>query len=411
VAITSLRDMRAKIERTGMSVMNVPQLRPIVIHDEKRLEARSYSSRWLAGGLRSPRKRKALFGTFAALLILALVAVFGVMRHGQAATHESSRRIAFYRLQEGRFQIFTMNADGTDQQQITADVANHTQFSWSPDGQEIVFVSDIDGHDQIYLIDANGTNLHRLTNDDTQDHVPSWSPDGKEIAFLSLRGTSDSSIVVVNPDGSNLRRITDSSKTGAAFLPIVWSPDGRSIAFANGPPEPSNINLVTLSDATTRQLTHLSGFNTQPVWSPTSDEIVFIRYAVIDGTNESQLYLMHADGSRLQPITSGEFQDGSPAWSPDGSQIAFVRESNQNFSLVLMNADGSHLQTLTSAPAGRLIEYPSWSSDGKSLQFATIETAASGTTTLRTIGADGKNLRTLATDAAPGSWPELVPAD
>jgi Tol biopolymer transport system component len=132
-----------------------------------------------------------------------------------------------------------MNADGTNRVRLTtmrgsAISGGAISPSWSPDGRKIAFsaVSDSSTRD-LYVIDVDGTHLAALTNDWVQDLDPAWSPDGSRIAFVGLvdygLGDFESSLYLVNPDGTNL-------KWFGTFNPKepAWTPDGRYIAFLKG---------------------------------------------------------------------------------------------------------------------------------------------------------------------------------
>jgi len=72
-----------------------------------------------------------------------------------------------------------MNADGSDQTNISQNAATDTAPAWSPDGTHILFVSDRDGNKEIYKMDASGANQTRLTNNPARDVAPSWTSDGR----------------------------------------------------------------------------------------------------------------------------------------------------------------------------------------------------------------------------------------
>ena len=91
----------------------------------------------------------------------------------------SGDRIAFTSDRDGDYEIFVMNADGTDVRQLTDNSGMDGIPTWSPDGKRIAFDSEWDGGSQIFVMNADGTNVHQLTNNDHRDWDPSWSPDGK----------------------------------------------------------------------------------------------------------------------------------------------------------------------------------------------------------------------------------------
>ena len=95
---------------------------------------------------------------------------------------------------------------------------NHT---WSPDGSRFAFRSDRDdGNFEIYVMDVDGSNQQNLTNNHAYDWGPSWSPDGSRIVFHSYRD-GNWEIYVMDADGSNQQRLTDNP--AADSLPC-WSP-------------------------------------------------------------------------------------------------------------------------------------------------------------------------------------------
>ena len=127
-------------------------------------------------------------------------------------------------------EIYTMNSDGSNLTQLTF-TKNNTNPAWSPNGKQIVFQSKRDGNWEIYVMDADGTNQRRLTHHPGFDYDPDWSPDGFQIAFDSNRNAKKdeekAEIYVMDADGGNVKQVTD---VGLAARPR-WSPDGQWILF------------------------------------------------------------------------------------------------------------------------------------------------------------------------------------
>ena len=149
------------------------------------------------------------------------------------------RKLAFVSQRDGNSEIYVMNADGSAQKNLTRQPASDSHPSWSPDGRRIVFVSRRDGNSEIYVMNADGSGLRNLTRTPSDDLDPAWSPDGRAIAFVQKKCTGgrrdppcatayETSLYVVNADGSGLRRLT--TRRARLFNPS-WSADGKTIRY------------------------------------------------------------------------------------------------------------------------------------------------------------------------------------
>lgn len=163
-----------------------------------------------------------------------------------------------------------MNADGTNQQQITHNSAYTSYPNWSPNGAKITFLSQRDGNNEIYTINADGINLIRLTNDAGVDVFPYWSPDGTKMLFVSNRaGHYD--VYSMNSDGTNQVRLTDdataSDRNRETYSPPQWSPDGKKIVYVHGYFS-NDMGIYVMDSDGTNQQRLTSGLDLYPTWSP-----------------------------------------------------------------------------------------------------------------------------------------------
>ena len=268
-------------------------------------------------------------------------------------------------------EIYVMDADGGNQRRLTNNPANDWSPSWSPDGKRIVFCSDRDGHvnehgwpiPDIYVMDADGGNQQNLTNNPKGDWDPSWSPDGKRIAFHSNReGRFNYEIYVMDADGGNLQILTDNRNDDSD---PSWSPDGERIVFSSsreGHVEDKfgitdEIYVMDADGGNQRRLTENRNNDWDPSWSPDGKRIAFAADRKGDFV-KFDIYVMDADGGNQQKLTNHRAWDSSPSWSPNSERIAFTSEREGNAEIYVMDADGDNLQKLTNNPHGG--SSPAW---------------------------------------------------
>jgi Tol biopolymer transport system component len=285
------------------------------------------------------------------LLPLALVAAAGAViallvgsTPAPAAFPGANGKIAFVSDRDGNWEIYVMDADGTNQTRLTTNAAIDSNPSWSPDGTKIAFASYRDGNAEIYVMDAGGGNQTRLTTDAAYDEDPSWSPDGTKIAFQSTRD-GYSEIYVMDADGGNQTRLTTNLYDDSA---PDWSPDGTKIAFKSYRDGKGEIYVMDAGGGNQTLLTKTAinpswTLDGSPSWSPDGTKIAFKSYR--DGNFE--IYVMDADGSNQTRLTTTTAYDYFPDWSPDGTEIAFASGRDGNGEIYVMDADGTNPTRLT----------------------------------------------------------------
>ena len=289
-----------------------------------------------------------------ALAVLALAAIGpGSNEPAEATFPGTNGKIAFASVRNGDFDIYTMNADGSDQTQLTQNLGllpASAVPAWSPDGQKIAFMS-VDFADatfDIYLMNADGSGLTNLTSSfGPRAASPAFSPDGSKIAFAAVTGTTQ--IHVMNIDGTGITNISNSATYDNQ---PDWSPDGSKIAF-HSYATPGNIEVFVMNADGTGQ-TNLSnnptGIDMTPSWSPDGSRIALRRNT---GTPEDityDIFTINPDGTGATNLTNTpDVREFDPSWSPDGTKIAFQKKgTGEAFpDIYVMNADGSGIIRLT----------------------------------------------------------------
>jgi Tol biopolymer transport system component len=264
-------------------------------------------------------------------------------------------------------QIYTMNADGSDSQQLTNNTNENSTPVWSPDGSKITFMRQdfSDLTQQLFIMNADGSNPIGITNDDsTQSGTPAWSPDGSKIAYA--RVTSDysapSAIVVMNADGSNKTVLTDGSSED--FYP-TWSPDGNKIGFVcTDAQHIEQICIMNTNGSNQQQITSGTAIDYKSLtYSPSGTEFAYTAYETIsnDIISIQKLGVMNTDGSNQHIITTADSTYVSDAgWSPDGTKLIYDSyDSSENIQRAyLINADGTNETALS--PDNQFALAPSW---------------------------------------------------
>jgi dipeptidyl aminopeptidase/acylaminoacyl peptidase len=253
-------------------------------------------------------------------------------------------------------QFRTMKADDLYKLSMASDA------QISPDASSVVYVktwldeAKNDYRSSLFRVSVDGGNEVRLTAADAQDNHPRWSPDGKSIAFLSNRSEKPQ-IYVLPVGGGEAWKLTDLDEGVTSFS---WSPDGSSIAAtsksesnnsddeknseeksdvvhitsirykSNGVPgfldgKRNHIWRVSFPTGEARQITSGDFDDANPTWSPNGQEIVFVsdRTDTREYGRTRQIWSVHARGGEPRLIV-GDTEDafGSPVISPDGSKVA-----------------------------------------------------------------------------------------
>jgi hypothetical protein len=188
----------------------------------------------------------------------------------RASWHPDGVHLAYALEANGRTEVHVTRSDGTEDQIVYSERAPGTyavfSATFSPDGSKIVFDAGTeDGYD-IFVMDADGSDVQRITRTGS-DYNPSWSPDGSQIVFTRQEAASESDIFLMDADGSDVRRLTDDDGSFTNLDP-AFSPDGTMITYEaakNGGVGPIVVMNADGTEARTFVRGAVLGFSWQPI--------------------------------------------------------------------------------------------------------------------------------------------------
>jgi len=251
----------------------------------------------------------------------------------------------------------------------------------SPDGQWVAYTEgsvnrkEDKNEERIWMAPTAGGDVIPLTADEVSSSHPRWSPDGKYLAFLSARKEGKTQVWLLNRLGGEAQKLTATPQDVQDF---TWAPEGKRLVLVLRDAKPEE-----LEEAKSREKEKEAGEKqkkrkTEKPW--VVDRLQFKRDTVgyLD-RRRTHLYVFDVAGKSLSQVTSGDFDDDEPAWSPDGTRIAFTSNRSQpdpdrtyNSDIWVVATDnkdkGAHLTRVTSNPGED--RQAAWSPDGKWIAYS-----------------------------------------
>ncbi len=375
------------------------------------------------------------------------------------------RWIAFQHFSAGQWRIFVMARDGTGLRQLTNGAADDREPVWAPDGRSILFSSDRAGNFDIWRVGLDGGAPEQVTTSSAEEYFPAISKSGR-LAFVSA-GKDGRSLVVhengedwvilsskdelVGPNwnaaGDRLayveyREIYEGRDAGLSVLNLVdpatgevargsalredvfvgrpqWAPDGQLFYTADG-------KIRLRRDARARDIPFTAQFTVErpapyrfkrqdlrsaaaqpakgimaPVVSPDGRQIAFVALG--------DIWLLTIGKAEPEKLTDDPWVDIDPAWSPDGSKLAFVSDRRGTGTMDVYVRDMKTGREERVSDTAESLTAPAFSPDGKSLAVTMLNHGDWHANTLHVLDLATHGLRKLDDPQFKPSGPRWLP--
>ncbi|HEY6308195.1 MAG TPA: DPP IV N-terminal domain-containing protein [Candidatus Angelobacter sp.] len=279
-----------------------------------------------------------------------------ISRLGAGVPGIAESKIFFISTRTGSKEVWSMDYDGANQQQLThlGSVALSPRIS--PDRSRLVFSGLTKDSWQIMMYSLELGRLVAFPRSGGDNISPAWSSDGSRVAFASSRGQGGTEIYLADSSGGGSRRLT----TGHINVSPVFNPKTNGqIAFVSGQSGLPQLYTMDADGSNVQRITD-QGYAVSPSWSPNGLLLAFswIRNYGPGVVGGADIYLMDIASRQIVQLTHDSGRNDFPSWSPDGRHIVFQSTRGGTEQIWSVLADGTHLQQLTRE--GRNTQ-PNWS--------------------------------------------------
>jgi Tol biopolymer transport system component/predicted Ser/Thr protein kinase len=290
---------------------------------------------------------------------------------------------------------------------VVVDSASATTPAWSPDGKALAYAQESGGYYQIFTrrLDQHAEAPAQLTSLEEDCLFPFWHPGGDRIYFLTDAGlwsvgsaggqpekivanavaaaiSPDGKTLVAHlpvkdkvaiwsagPDGRNAVRVMELPSPGVGHPTLAFSPDGRRIAATRYNSRETGFMPFPFRGSSALETIHFplppDSFIYSLYWLPDSRHFIS---EVTSGFSSFGLWRGDADAKTMEPLSTSEIPEGSPAVSPDGSRIAYAAFT-LNWDVLLVDFATRAVKPLVNS--ARYDGWPAWTPSGEQLVFTT----------------------------------------
>jgi dipeptidyl aminopeptidase/acylaminoacyl peptidase len=252
----------------------------------------------------------------------------------------------------------------------------------SPDARWVLYtvntpqLKDDKNEERIWMVAAAGGDAIPLTAEGASSSHARWSPDGKFIAFLSARSEAKTQVWLLNRLGGEAQRLTDTPQDVEDF---AWSPDGRLLVLVLRDASPEELEAAREAKSKDGEANAKEKKKAAKPWVIDRLQFKFDELGYLD-RRRRHVYVFDLAAKSMAQITSGDYDDSEPTWSPDGKFLAFSSnrskpdpDLNYNTDIWVVAADnadkGAHLTQVTTNLAADTA--PAWSPDGNWITYIT----------------------------------------